>query len=113
MWWLRRRGRDPRNVIMDAALEFGPNWRRSVVELASERCSSLAEPDRVAISAEIEAARDEVEGWVTARWDAVAGHWSPQDTAIARRWVAERYPWMSDRNVEHAVNQATYYAWHG
>lgn len=113
MWWLGRRGRDPRNVIMDAALQFGPNWRRPVVDLATERYPSLAEPDRIAISAEIEAARNEVEDWVAARWDAVAGHWSPQETAAARRWVEARYPWMSLRNVQHAVNQATYYAWHG
>ena len=112
MWWLRKRGRDPRNVIMDAALEFGPNWRRPVVELASERCPSLADPDRIAISAEIEAARNEVEDWVAAHWDAVASDWSRQDTATARRWIAERFPWMSARNIHQAVNQATYYAWH-
>jgi hypothetical protein len=57
--------------------------------------------------------RNDVEDWVAARWDAVAGHWSRQDTATARRWVAAKYPWMSARNVQRAVNQATYYAWHG
>ena len=113
MWWLHRRGRDPRNMIMDAALEYGPSWRRPVVELVSECCPSLAEPDRAALSAEIDAARDEVEDWVAARWEAVAGQWSRQDTTTARRWVAKRYPWMSARNIDHAVNQATYYAWHG
>jgi len=111
MWWLRKRGRDPRNAIMDAALVFGPNWRRPVVELASERCPSLAEHDRNAISEEVEAARNDVDDWVAARWDAVAGHWSRQDTATARRWVAAQYPWMSARNVQRAVNQATHYAW--
>lgn len=111
--WLRKRRRDPRNVIMNAALEFGSNWRRPIVELASERCPSLADSDRTAISAEVEAARTEVENWVSARWHAVAGNWSREDSVTARRWVAKRYPWMSDRNIQRAVNQATYYAWHG
>jgi hypothetical protein len=113
MWWLRKRARDPRNAIMDAALEIGPNWRRPVAELASERCPSLDEQDRIAISAEVEAARNDVEEWVAARWDAVVGHWSRQVTEMARQWVAERFPWMSPGNVQRVVNQATYYAWHG
>ena len=50
-------------MILDEALEFGPNWRRPIVELASERCPSIAESDRTAISKEIEVERDEIEDW--------------------------------------------------
>lgn len=113
MWWLRRRGRDPHNVIMDAALEFGPKWRRPILELASERCPTLSTADRAAISAEVEVARDEVEEWVASRFKAVAGRWSGRDNAEARRWVSQRLPWMNGRNVQHTVNQSVYYAWHG
>lgn len=113
MWWLRRRGRDPRNVIMDAALEFGPNWRRPVAMLASERCPTLSTSTQIAISAEVTAARADIEQWVAERWKAVGGRWSTRDNAEARRWVAERFPWMNTRNVHHAVGQSIYYAWHG
>ena len=98
---------------MDAALEFGPNWRRPIAELASERCPTLSTADQIAISAEIEVARDEIEAWVASRWKSVAGRWSGRNNAEARRWVAERFPWMDGRNVHHAVNQSVYYAWHG
>lgn len=111
VWWLRRRGRDPRNVIMDAAFEFGPNWRRPIDELASERCPTLSRFDQIAISAEVAVARDEIEEWIARRRKAVGSSWSGRDNAEAGRWVARRFPWMSARNVHRAVNQSVYYAW--
>ena len=44
------------NVLYDASLEFGENWRRPIVE---------------------------------------------------------RYPWISEENLSHAIAQGVYYVWHG
>ena len=58
------RARDARNLLFDAALEFGENWRRDVAALAAERLPGLSEDERAALSKEIEAARRAIEQWV-------------------------------------------------
>ncbi len=68
-----------------------------------ERCRALV--------AEVEACRSAIEQHVEARF--LEGDWGRAKTRAARVWVAVEYPWMSRRNVRHAVRQATYYAWHG
>ncbi|GAA2027822.1 hypothetical protein GCM10009740_16870 [Terrabacter terrae] len=35
------------------------------------------------------------------------------DAAAAAAHIRATYPWMDGRNVTHAINQSTYYAWHG
>lgn len=113
MWSRRRRGTDARNVLLDAALEFGANWRRDVSALASERLPELHEDERAQLAREIEGARDVVEQWVLERWEAVQGRWARTDAEAAEEHVRAMYPWMDDRNVTHAISQAIYYAWHG
>jgi hypothetical protein len=113
MWWSRTRLRDARNVLFDAALEFGNNWRRDVRSLATERLPDLDDGERAALAREVEAARAGVEQWVLGRWAAVGGEWSRSDSVAAREFVRTTYPWMDGRNVSHAVSQCTYYAWHG
>lgn len=113
MWSSRRRRTDARNVLLDAALEFGTSWRRDVATLASERLLDLDDNERTVLAQEVEDARTAIELWVMARWEAVGGHWTPSDSMAAKEHVRAAYPWMDERNVGHAVNQATYYAWHG
>ena len=113
MWWPSNRSNDARNVLFDAALEFGKNWRRDVRSLAAERLPDLDEGEQATLSREVEATRAAVEQWVWDRWETVGGDWSSSDTEAARGFVRAAYPWMDKRNISHAVNQGTYYAWHG
>jgi hypothetical protein len=113
MWPLRWRSKDARNLLFDAALEFGENWRRRVASLAAERLPELGQADRDALAQEIEHARNSIEDWIQGRWDAVGGDWSKGDAAAARAFIRASYPWMDGRNVAHAISQGTYYAWHG
>lgn len=64
VWFLWKRGRDSRNVLFDAALEFGENWRRDVAVLAAERLRGLEADVRESLAKEIEDARDSIEEWV-------------------------------------------------
>lgn len=113
MWSSRNRSSDARNVLFDAALEFGKNWRRDVNSLASERLANLEDGERAALSGEVEATRDAIEQWIWDRWETAGGEWSSSDTQAAREFVRATYPWMDKRNISHAVSQGIYYAWHG
>ena len=113
MWWSRNRSNGARKVLFDAALEFGKNWRRDVSWVAAERLPELDDGERAALVREIEATRAAIEQWVWDRWKTVGGGWSKSDTEAARGFVRATCPWMDDRNISHAVNQGTNYAWHG
>ena len=113
MWFLRRRAKDVRNVLFDAALEFGENWRRDVAVLAGERLPTLDQDERAGFAKEVEDARSSIEQWVLSRWEAVQGDWSRADAKACEAFIRAMYPWMDDRNVAHAISQSTYYAWHG
>ncbi|CAM5785552.1 hypothetical protein [Cellulomonas persica] len=110
---LPQRSRDARNMLLDAALEFGANWRRDVAELAAERLPELDGQERTALVQEITDVRSGIESWVLRRWEEVGGSWSRADAESAETHVRTAYPWVDERNAEHAVSQATYYAWHG
>lgn len=113
MWLIRRRGKDERNVLLDAALEFGKNWRRDVQSLAGERLAGLDELQRATLGREIEEVRSTIEQWILDRWEAAGGSWSKSDAQAARVFIQATYPWMGERNVAHTISQGTYYAWHG
>jgi len=99
--------------LFDAALAFGKDWRRDVSSVAAEQLPKLDEGKRATLAREVETARAAIEQWIWDRWKAVRGNWSESDTAAAREFVRATYPWMDDRNISHAVNQSTYYAWRG
>jgi hypothetical protein len=109
----RKRGTDARNVLFDAALEFGDNWRRDVSSLATERLPHMGSAERAVIAEEISEARVAIEEWIVERWNAINGHWSKAHSDAALAFIAEAYPWMHERNASRAVHQGTYYAWHG
>jgi hypothetical protein len=100
-------------VLFDAALEFGKNWRRDLASLAEERLPELEQAERKVLVQEIAEARRSIEDRILGRWEASAGNWSKLDAEAASDFVRATYPWMDERNTEHAVSQGTYYAWHG
>ena len=113
MWPFRQRSQDPRNVLFDAALEFGKNWRRDIAALAAERLPEMNQVERAALAEEIEQTRTSIEEWILNRWDEAPGDWSKADAGAAGAFIRSTYPWMDERNVAHAIKQGTYYAWHG
>ena len=113
MWPFRQRSTDARNLLFDAALEFGKNWRRDVASLAAGRLPELDPAARDALVTEIEYTRKSIEDWILSRLDSARGGWSKVDTKATRAFIRATYPWMDGRNAAHANNQGTYYAWHG
>ncbi len=113
MWPFRQRSKDARNVLFDAALEFGKNWRRDIATLAIERLPEIDSANQAALAAEVEDARNTIEDWILDRWNTLGGNWAKTDANAARAFIRSAYPWMDERNVSHAVSQGTYYAWHG
>lgn len=105
MWAFGTRARDARNVLFDASLEFGRNWRLDV-----ERLPVLNPDERESLADEVRDTRNAIEQLVLERWDAVQGNWSREDTEAAEAAVRASYPWMDERNIKHAVSQSTYYA---
>jgi hypothetical protein len=108
-----RAGRDPRNVLFDAALEFGPNWRRDVRSLADERLGDLDEQIRSDLAAEIVATRSAIEGWILDRWNSLRTDWATADDQAGTDFITTSFPWLDEDNVGHALSQGIYYAWHG
>ena len=100
MRWSDERENDARNVLLDAALEFGKNWRRDVRVLAGERLPGLDEGVRSALAEEVVATRAAIERLILVRWDAAGGTWSGADSDAAQRFVRTAYPWMEERNIE-------------
>jgi len=102
-----------RNLLFEAALEFGPNWRRPVGELAAERLPHL-DPDKMRkLSEEVSAARAAIEAWIANRCLDVGLDWSPSDHEDSKQYICAIYPWMTLPNVTRAVSQGMYYVWHG
>lgn len=54
MWPFRQRSKEARNVLFDAALEFGKNWRRDIAALAVERLPEMDSAGQATLAAEIE-----------------------------------------------------------
>ncbi len=80
-------------------------------ELAAERLPELDGQERTALVQEITDVRSGIESWVLRRWEEVGGSWSRADAESAETHVRTAYPpWVDERNAEHAVSQATYYA---
>jgi hypothetical protein len=101
------------NTLYDAALAFGPDWRRPLVELARERLPGRPAEYRDAIAQVIEACRTEVETYIDAEYHRLGEDWSRAAAKDADLWLIERYEWMTKKNRRHAISQGVYYAWHG
>jgi hypothetical protein len=104
---------DDLNVLFDAALEFGTNWRRPIGDLAAERLPGRPDEFLEAIAAAVERYRCEIESRVEAQYEACSGAWTQAETARVDSWLVERFGWMTPENRQHAIGQGVYYAWHG
>jgi hypothetical protein len=101
------------NVLYDAALEFGENWRRPVDELAAERLPHLDEDDRAVLVGLVTACRQQVETHIEEVYAVHGDDWPSDVEPAVREWILDRFPWMTEANLSHAISQGVYYAWHG
>jgi len=104
---------DDLNVLYDASLEFGENWRRPIAELAVQRLPHIGPDDRAVLVDAVERCRRDVESRVEEQYNRYGDSWPSDAEPEVRQWVTERYPWMSEQNLSHAIAQGVYYAWHG
>jgi hypothetical protein len=101
------------NVLYDAALEFGENFRRPVVELAAERLPLLPTDVRSELADLVERTRTEVELHIEGEYARYGDAWPDEAKVAVHDWITDQYPWMDERNVSHAISQGVYFAWHG
>ena len=99
------------NILYEAALEFGINWRRPLKELASERLPNLQQSDREELCLSVGKAREAIEKYVENHYEYKKGLTVPEEEAFL--WIKQNYPWMSRRNIARGISQGLYYAWHG
>ena len=99
------------NILYDAALEFGANWRRPLVELANERLPNLNQSDCEELCFLVERAREGIEKYIENHYEFEKGLTVPEEEVIL--WIKQNYPWLSDKNISHGMSQGLYYAWHG
>jgi hypothetical protein len=101
------------NVLYDASLEFGENWRRPISELAAERVPHLDPEDRASLVGLVETCRREVEAHIEEVYGVHGDSWPSDVEPAVRAWILQRFPWMSEANLSHAISQGVSYAWHG
>jgi hypothetical protein len=101
------------NVLYDAALEFGENWRRPLVELASERLPHLTAQQRDDLAEIVSTCRADIEEHVAELYETYGDLWPDRAKREARDWIVDHFPWMNDANIDHGISQGVYYAWHG
>jgi hypothetical protein len=101
------------NELYDAALEFGANWRRPMRELAAERLVDRPQDYRDGIAAAVDECRTLIEGHIDSIHQQLQGQWTRAARDEVDAWLTQQFPWMTNRNRRHAINQGQYYAWHG
>jgi hypothetical protein len=99
------------NILYDAALEFGSNWRRPLNELANERLPQNSHLDHEQLCVTVENARASIEKYIEEHFDYEKGLTIPESNAIL--WIQQNFPWMNKKNISLAISQGMYYAWHG
>jgi len=100
------------NRLFDAALAFGANWRRPVVDLVAELFPDRPQDVRDALTTAVEDCRSTVEAHIEAAHIRLAGRWTRAEKRQADAWIADQYPWMTRKNRRRAISQGQYYAWH-
>jgi hypothetical protein len=100
------------NRLFDAALAFGPDWRRPVSDLAAENFPDLTQADREALAVVVEDTRRAIEGHIEEEQVRLGGPWPRREEEQTEAWIADRYPWMTRKNRRRARSQGQYYAWH-
>lgn len=100
------------NRLLDAALEFGSNWRRPLGDLAAESFPDQPEVAQHALATAVENARSAIETHIGEIHIRVAGNWTRAEERQADAWIANRFPWMTPESRRRARSQGQYYAWH-
>lgn len=97
------------NVIFNEALEFGKKWMKPIDELTRNIYPNLQSKDVEYISEYIGSVRRDI-------FNNIEEHRNEDIVSIkleALKHTNLTYPWLSKKNVNRAINQGLYYAWHG
>jgi hypothetical protein len=95
------------NLLYAAALEFGANWRRPLVELAAERLPERPREYRDSIATLVGNCRKEIQVSIEEMHRINNGEWAEDAVGEADAWIADRYPWMTEQNRRHAISQGS------
>ena len=99
------------NIMYAASLEFGPNWRKSLKELANEQLPELAEPELSEICVYISQVRADIEAIMLENYAGIIDGAIESGKVVNK--IKTRYDWIDEKNISHGYSQGMYYAWRG
>lgn len=93
------------NIVYSWQLEFGQEWGKSIQQKIDERISFLTDDEKQNLGKLIDKASKDIGRRISEALD------SAERGALkkAKKEIKKRYPWLSNRNLWHEINQAKYY----
>lgn len=98
---------DVLNEVYRKALEWGENWRRPIQSIVEEIIEETGEAEKQKIAEYIKAVRSDIEEYIYYRYQ---GFKLEIDYKSLYAWIQNKYPWIDNDNLKHAVSQGIYYA---
>lgn len=98
---------DVLNEVYRKALEWGENWRRPIQSIVEEIIEETGEVEKQKIAEYIKTVRSDIEEYI---------YYIYQDFKLEidykslYAWIQNKYPWIDNENMKHAVSQGIYYA---
>ena len=101
---------DDLNLLFDAALEWGENLGRPLIEWTREYWPEWDGATQTTVAAYIDSVRSAIKSYI---WDAYKSTDGTVQKVQIMEWIVSQYPWMTTDNAAHAYSQGMFYAWYG
>lgn len=98
---------DVLNEVYRKALEWGENWRRPIQSIVEETIEETGEAEKQKIAEYIKTVRSDIEEYIYYRYQDFK---LEIDYKSLYAWIQNKYPWIDNDNLKHAVSQGIYYA---
>ena len=97
---------DVLNEVYRKALEWGENWRRPIQSIVEETIEETGEAEKQKIAEYIKTVRSDIEEYIYYRYQDFK---LEIDYKSLYAWIQNKYPWIDNDNLKHAVSQGIYY----
>lgn len=95
------------NDVYRKALEWGKNWRRPIYNIVEDVANEINEAEKQELVDYIKAVRADIEDYIYFRYQEFE---LEIDYKGLYAWIQNKYPWIDNENLKHAVSQGIYYA---
>lgn len=101
------------NKVYSASLEFGENFHKPIIDIVAELYPYIPDDEKTAIADYVGQTRDAIEQYFYDKYDYKNEKANKELQHQGKQWIENKYCWMNSENVNRAVAQGMYYAWHG